>query len=1153
MPQDARVSYQFRAWTVILFAMLVIVPVAALIVPSGEGVGDDNSSSPPTRSWLDIAIGDIEVKRPTQSNNLYPGQKVRIDVHLVHDDYPYPSDIPISRGNSNQFTTVLVIDDGYDNVTTQYKQVTSMSINYTGADRPGYGANFPPYIVSFFWAVPARAPSASGGWSNFQFTVSSTITVDDDDKSDNYKGGSGVRISQPEFSPFVWEEGQDERDFESPDPHWVNVGDTKFIPFQLQNRGPAVDVIGIEVISSPEGWNIEGFSPRTVYPNDFEELQLPVQIAMNPFNAKSDEEYRVVVKAYSTLYAGPYLEQSEHTFRFKVRFLAKAEMIPETESVYLIPGEAHQVIFWLRNTGNGEDDYTLTAKVDDLHVRKGWKVAFESGTRQPTVKPDQYFKVITRVNVPVEASRFYNVNLVISIRSMTADYTSLSEPCTLFADIRFAAKIEEFDDPFPVEPGKENALAFNFTNDGNDKDKFQRLVVSYKPKGWWVFIDQTPLKQSNGIGPHTMVNLNMIVFVEETTVASSKGSLPFIVIQARGGPNDYLLDEERYYFRIPLKHKLEITAPAREKVGFVGGQIEFLINVRNQGNWLDTFNLSVDSEWADFDIDLSQEEIAPNETYPVKLIVEIPFEAAADTNPDTPLPDLRGFYDGYRIRVSGYSQNESKEGETITWVDLEVHVQPFYNFEMLINPGEPELKFSMDHDQARAVKVKIMNTGNIADTLKLDWVDNPYQEWLRLQNTYVDLSFGESAFAILNINPRAYTIIEEGNLSIELKAISQLDPDRMNPLTVTLNITIRFYRMMFEIQPPKVNGEPVSGVASLDYDRMYSFQVNIENIGSEELNPTRFETLYIVLYDSGFEMDRANITYLRSLGVKEVIFTWKATPPGTHDFSVALEGDLPISEEGVKEIDFAVYVPPPDRNPTPPDTQVPLWMILLPLILIVVFAAAAFVFITKFNQIMISPIDTGYDESGEYRPWAVKEKLKGDEPEQLGMPEERPALPPPSKPALPAGPQGRPQPSQAPPVPAQVRSGPVPSQAPRPMAQARPMQPPAPARPPVSQARPMQPPAPVRPPVPQARPPVPQQRPPAPAQQPPRPPVPQSGPQARPPVPQQRPPAPAQQPPRPPVPQSGPQAPPQQPPRPPVPNQPPAPPVPKPVQKPPQP
>ena len=195
MPQDARASYHSRAWIVLLLIFLMVIPVAALTVPIGEGVENDQSVTPPTRqSWLDIAVEDIEVKRPTQSNNLYPGQSVRIDVHLVHDKIPYTSDIVINRQNNNQFTCVLVVDDNYNNVTTQYQQVANMNTNYTGEDQPGPNARFPPLIVPFYWTVPLRPPAQSGGWSNFQFQVSATITVDDDDKSDNYRGGSGVRI-----------------------------------------------------------------------------------------------------------------------------------------------------------------------------------------------------------------------------------------------------------------------------------------------------------------------------------------------------------------------------------------------------------------------------------------------------------------------------------------------------------------------------------------------------------------------------------------------------------------------------------------------------------------------------------------------------------------------------------------------------------------------------------------------------------------------------------------------------------------------------------------------------------------------------------------------------------------------------------------------
>ncbi|MFW3145870.1 MAG: hypothetical protein ACMUIE_03560 [Thermoplasmatota archaeon] len=1096
-------------------------------MPLGGGSEtEEQSISPPTRqTWLDISIDLIEVKRPTQSNQIYPGQTIRIDVLLIHDSRPQQSDTPISRQLNNLFTVVLVVDDTFDNVTTQYKQVTSMTTNYTGDDQPGANAMNPPLVVTFYWNVPDRTPQGASSWSSFQFNLFASITVDDDDKSDNFRSGSGIRVSEPEFSPFVWEEGQEDREYETPVPHRVKVGETAFIPFQLQNRGPAVDLIGVEVVSIPDGWDVSAFDPRPVYPNDFEDLQLPVQISKNPFLAKagtpnSPLEYRVVVRAYSNFYPqGPYKEPSTHVFRFKVDFRAGVEVIPEEPQVYLKPGETSYVRFSLRNTGNGPDAFTLKEDVDDVHKRKGWKFSFHQGTSiiggtGGLVEPDTSRDVIIAVNVPASAPRFYNVNLVLIVTSQTQSYTTESEPCVLFADIRYGARIEEFERPFKVNPGRENTIMFNFTNEGNDKDPNQKLEVSYRPKGWWVFIDQSPLKITGGLGPRTTAFLEMTVFVEETTTSSTMANLPFIIIQAKGGPYDppHVLDEVRYYFEIPLRRKLEITTAQTDKVGFVGGQVEYMINIRNTGNWLDTYNMSVDSDWAEFDTDMSQVEIAPNETYPVKLTIDIPFDAAADTDPDTPQPHpYLKWYDGYPIRITGYSQNETEEGATLTSLKLVVHVQPFYNFEMRVDPNEPELMFSMDHDEARAVRVQIKNTGNIQDVIQLDWDDLPveYSTWIRLQNTYVDVGFGETAYAVINIAPRAGTIKEPGNISVVLKGVSTLQTSidkNQIPVEVNVSIEIQFYRMMFDILDPKINNELIIGVHKApENNRRYSFQADIQNIGDIEFNPNKFEKLYIVLYDGPFEVDRANITYLKKGETKTVVFLWTAAIPGTHIFTISLEGEVPISDKGAIDKTFQVFVPRPpldDDNDDGPET--PLWSVLLPLILIVIFAAAAFVFIMKYNQIYISPIDTGYDEKGEYRPWAVKEKLRG-EPEQLSQPAPAPQLPAPEKPALPAAPESRPQPSPAPvPSPSPVRTLPQPQPARAPPLQ---MPTPRPAGPtPVQSAQ--------RPPAPQAaaapRPPMPQQPGPMAPQQPPRPQMPQ---QPRPMAPQQlpRPPAPGKQ------------------------------------------
>ncbi len=319
MPDEARAINEFRVWTVLFLIFLFLLPASSLIGNVTGNSEEEIPVAPPTRqTWLDIAVDDIVVKRPTASNNLYPGQTVRLDIYLIHDDRPYQSDIVISKGNNNQFTTVLVIDDGYQNVTTQYKFVSSMNINYTGVDEPGAGAKNPPFIVSFYWTVPNKPPSGVA-WDEFQYNLYATATVDDDDKSDNFRSGAGVRITTPDFSPYIYEEGQDDEKGKSPFPIWANVGETLAVPFELQNRGPAVDIIGVEVLKAPEGWNVEGLQPRTVYPNDHEDLTLPVQISKNPFLSQSDEDYEVICRAYSKLYAGPYNEPPEHTFVFNIR------------------------------------------------------------------------------------------------------------------------------------------------------------------------------------------------------------------------------------------------------------------------------------------------------------------------------------------------------------------------------------------------------------------------------------------------------------------------------------------------------------------------------------------------------------------------------------------------------------------------------------------------------------------------------------------------------------------------------------------------------------------------------------------------------------------------------------------------------------------
>jgi hypothetical protein len=276
-----------------------------------------------------------------------------------------------------------------------------------------------------------------------------------------------------------------------------------------------------------------------------------------------------------------------------------------------------------------------------------------------------------------------------------------------------------------------------------------------------------------------------------------------------------------------------------------------------------------------------------------------------------------------------------------------------------------------------------------------------------------------------------------------------------------MNIDIFFYRLMFDIENPRINNETITVEGSTekkDLDRRYSLQTDIVNTGSVNLTPVQFGTLNIVLKDGFFEVDRANISYLPIGETKTVFFAWTANQPGPHNIVFELEGgdDVMVSDESGDQVTRDVFVsggPPP---PPPNNDGISLLDFMPQLILLVIFGFIIFLFAYRMRQIHISPVDTGYDEDGTYKPWAVKEQLKGEEKEKIGG-TEKAALPAQEKAALPPAPDaaaaGRPGPASPltaqPPAPRPVAPTPVAGRPPMPghpqPPRAQPLQMPRPA------------------------------------------------------------------------------------------------------------
>jgi hypothetical protein len=1021
------------------------IPVAIAIVmvlmmaPIFAQVGSGTDTVAPARAGthLDIEIEGVDRVATSVSNNIYPGQKVVIDVRLVHGERPFPSDIPISKGNNNRFTVLLVVDNNlqneYSNVTTMYKDIISMPTNYSARDPITQMSN--PFHVLFEWTAPTKAPP-SMGWPDLAFRVNAAITVDDEDKSDNFRSGSTIKITEPDFQPAIHE-------LEQPKPnrgpiHFMTVGQIDFIDFELWNEGPAVDVIGIEYLSLPEGWFAAPFSDQEVYPNNFVPLSLAVQVSPDPVESQAEKTYEIIARPYSTFFKeGPYEVDPTYTFQFRILSDPRCEINPEFPSVSIVPGIKTDVHFSLVNTGNVVDTYTFSASFDE-RASKEWKVAAATGIGQPTIAPGETYDMTWKVTVPLDTARNQNVNLYIQAASAKKPgLVTTSAACTIFAAIRYAAEIEDINDPFLVEPGKDNTIYFNFTNKGNDRDPNQE-VRAIGPKGWKIAIDQAPLKTGR-LGQKSTAKMTMSFFVPETSVTSEVGTgrPSQITLSAYGGPHHVWLDSTVYYFMVPHRMKVALSSDTTVKNGFVGGQAEFLVKVKNMGNFGDSFNLSCNFPWATLETNIVSDLFA-NDSVEVRMLVRIPNDAAADTNPDTP-----NVLDGYKIKVYAYSQNETRKGETLTALELTLKVAPYYSFELGLAPDERPLRFSTDHDEVRAVKIRITNTGNIANRVRMDFEDNPYSKWINLKQPTLDVSYKSHRDAVLMIRADAFTIAEPRIITLTLIGVSDNEKSD-TPFTTTYTFNLTFFTMTFNIpeEQLRMNNVTVETAGeSVALDKKYSFQVTVQNTGQETLNPNSMSRLYVVMYDAGFEVDRANITYMLPGTARTVVFSWYANTPGIHKLTFQLEGDLPISERGEIVQELNVHVRYEDYNPEGDDEGISLMDFMPQVILMVIFGLGIFVFLYMFNKIFISAIDTGYDEDGTYRPWAVREKLKEDE--RIEAAQQRPGLPSPAPMAasrqLP--PAQVPSPAAAAPVAAQVPAQSRPVAAPVQAAPVRPIQP----------------------------------------------------------------------------------------------------------------
>ncbi|MBN1390315.1 MAG: hypothetical protein JXA22_06715 [Candidatus Thermoplasmatota archaeon] len=907
-------------WTFYVIAVILTLLPNVYPFPSSHADGIHS------RSYLDVGISNVTFTG-TLGDRFIPGDTVSIDVEVGHDNNPFQSERPVV--SEDDLMIVIVLDDGMSNVTYIYNRVPSLPLTYTIARNETYA----PYISRSIWNVSEDTPETD-------IAVTVSLVIMDDDGSDNVFTRS-IHIAHIASQPMIWEEGQEEFKYETRTPHMVDVGDTSSIPFKLKNLGYEADIFRFETISVPEGWKIDLPGTCTVLPGDEEDLILMMQVPQYPMDALANTVYSVVLDVGSVLEPNRTFEfQTSHAFRFKVRPESEAIMSPYKSSVYLTPGGSYNVKFGLKNTGNFVDEYKLNILVDRVHLDNGWKFSIDPGTSQHSVYPGEIFQVIIRVTVPLDASKYYYVTLRINVTSMKTGYNTISAPCIIFADILYGGDIESIEGPITLEPGEENIVSFNFTNTGNDKDRTQNLIVTQNPQGWIAIIDSSPF--SEGIGPMTTVNIDLHVIVPITYPATFEPEYPEIVLEARGGPTNMILDTETFLFSIPGRMGISIECEDNTTIGSPGEIVSMNITVTNLGNCNDTFSLAPEEPGIEIVHNLSGMVLEPGGTALIEVMLRIPDHRCADSDPSTPWPDDEGLYDPYIIHIDGWSQNETEPGVTKVSLPILMYILPVHAIKAEIMDG-PIKKLPFDHSQARTFQVKVNNIGNVGCDVSSSILNAP--SWLSIRSDPLYLPYdGEMTIQV----PMDYKAFDMDNNDVKNVTIRFfIHRNLSEPLIHDLSMGFHFLPYSFHIVSLDIS--PVSSMEDerylMEYGVNHTFGLLVQREGEDMLLPGSMDGPYLFLYyhDDGRFISRISIPLMEpgnetwiELGPVELLYT------GAHTLEFRIEGMGADCLVGHSSMQIDVFVEgPPDRTDDSTLSNGVLVLMIAGLLLLVILIATA--------------------------------------------------------------------------------------------------------------------------------------------------------------------------------------------------------------------
>jgi uncharacterized membrane protein len=895
-----------------------------------------------------ITVNDYFIVPGIFASKHYPGQQVNLTTQVWNLG---------TKSIATPFDILMVILDDINEVDVSYE----VHLKQTIKAMPSRSST----NLSWTWTPPA-VPPANANWdytsgNGHPFKCRVISLFDGDQNSSNNFNSSRIDIDNPKFEPQitnrVW---GDYGVSDTPLLQIIPIGSILYLNFTVNNTASSQDFIKVEVYDLPPDWVVlPGSLPDFLQLGGTKgtDVRLRLQISRNNSLALKAHDYKVNIRAYS-LFSPP----KNHTFQFTVNLkyspLAKF-ILPK--DITLQPG-SHLIDVTLQNIGNGRDIFEVTSEVFPAEdpSRVQWKTTVYSGKKTKLLKTFETTTVTLRVDVPEKRKDSYKTIIVTAHSVQYPTYNTDDE-------YRFKIYVAQFhgvglrlsDDvetPLSMTPSDEYSFEMILTNRGNTKDPTIMLDVIDRPEGWEITLETSNVPKS-GLGIGADVDVGVLI---NTPSHVLMGEYKVTIAGKAGNPMKVYSTIEIPVVIIEVGN-VQAQANPLTRSGNIGDIVQYKIFVKNIGNRLDTFDISMDEltegmhGWGK----LSQKAVTleANASYEIVLTVTIPLNASADTNPNTP-----SIWEGYTIQVNVRSQNLSKVARS---VQVTTNVNQFYDFDLSADSNiKPVIR---GINEPVPFFLRVNNRGNVKDTFEFT-LDSKYK-WGRVLTKYKTVKPGETQDVKFEANPPDN--IGVGVYEFEIIVTSQGDWEKFREI----NLKVFVSSLELSINKILVDGDEQISDNPVETNGGNTVLVTaqIKNTGTVTYDNLTFPELQVVFFDGKTTIGKQTLTYLPLQGITNISVTWNTTLV-TQDLTIYVNldpnEDVPFSNRENLSMTSKVHVQGPIEVKDVGSEGPGLDQYLLPIMIILFLIIVQLLAIIKITQVKKSRVKSGYTADGEYRPFA---------------------------------------------------------------------------------------------------------------------------------------------------------------------------------------